>query len=517
MMLSQSFAQKMEENPDYYNNRYSDPNKRRLADAKNIYFEKAVMYARYHLAQPNFDGKSLNIDPGSSTFESPLSYTDRDVYDCATAFAKMRLDKVREEIKEKKQPSNVYEVPVLDRMMLHAGKDVEKIPKLKQEDRSLFESYSSFVIASSVLARSNKNMQGMKEADLIHDMDAVYVDGKPFTEFLKEKFPDKDPVDELNHNILANLMLNPRHRVDVVHSYRDENGVMQYEAKTLKAAITPEQEKLYLKQFNWIHRTFFNRGRFWIEPLKDQLDRIVTDPNDPEVKERYEKICAHMKERVETGIAKKEEAARLSKEKDAEQARWRETYKTETERMRNAVDHSAEEYGANSVIGILGQQVKQSYDDIIKKVSNPVKYETVAEVFAKQVLFTLLCTERVSKDGEIGPREQALMGETEEATQKKIETVVKDMAKDPVLKESLFKMVGDANEDNKTVSREAVKQMMLNGGCRALTTAYNEQKMAEQAQNKQSEGISNQVSVQQQGLENAQPSAPEPPKPAAVP
>jgi hypothetical protein len=246
------------------------------------------------------------------------------------------------------------------------------------------------------------------------------------------------------------------------------------------------------------------------------LDRIVTDPNDPEVKERYEKICAHMKERVETGIAKKEEAARLSREKDAEQARWRETYKTETERMRNAVDHSVEEYGANSVIGILGQQVKKSYDDIIQKVSNPKKYETVAEVFAKQVLFTLLCTERVSKDGEIGPREQVLMGETEEAIKENIETFAKNMAKDPVLKESLFNLMGDAIKEDK-INRDAVKQMMLNGGCRALTTAYNEQKMAEQAQNKQPEGIQNQMSVQQQGLENAQPSAPEPPKPAAVP
>lgn len=524
MLLSQTFAKKLEENPDYFNSRYSDPNERRLMDAKNIYYEKVVMYARHHLAQPNFDGKKLEINPGLITFKSPLSYTNQEVYDCSADFAKLRLDTVQEEISQGRQPSNVYEIPILDSMIPHAGETVKKAAKHKNPYRTLSEEYSNFVIASSILPRTNKNMQGMLEGEFTDYFDSVYVDGKPFLTFIKEKFPKQRGTDDfLNFRTLSNLMLNPRHRVDVVHSYRDEQGVMQYEARTLRPSVTPEQEELYMKQFTWLRRALSERGWFRIKPLKEQIAQVKTDPDDPEVQACYASICADMKKEVEARIEAINQRKEQERQKELANVH---TYDKEKDFMTRMVSMTVANYRRPELqpgaMLVMSNMVEKSCEELMDKLKESPTFESVAEILAKQVLFGQLTTARTTTQHKIGALENALIGDTDAATKAKIDIAVKIMAQDPALKENFFKMAGVADGENPVVDKAFMDKVYAAGGYRTLTKHYTAQKAAEKAQNMLIEGIQNQMSIQQQAPTNApanaqppQPDAPVPPQPKA--
>lgn len=511
MMVNQTYAVKRNENLEHFNSRYSTPETLRLANAQNAYIGKVIGYvkANLHATLDEAGGldargkpKTFAIEPGVTIF-SAVPYTDPSVYACGTAFTKMMRDKAREDLQTGAMPSDFYEVPILDSMIPFAQKKVTEILNYPKSEQSVFEGFGSFVIGDGLLERQNKNMEGLMEANLPYGTDAVYVDGMRFADFRKQHFSDQNASDTLNFNILTNLLLNGNHRLDIVHPYRDENGEMKYEPKMLRAVITPEQEKLHLEQYSWFRRTFFNWGPFRIEPLQEKMDRILADPKNTE---RHQRICTDLQGRVEAGIAKKQEEARREAQKDAEIQRNREAYQKETQRLHTSVENSVKNYGENSVIGILGQQAKNSYDDIMKGTILPVesaRYEKMALPLAKQVLFTQLCLERVSQNGGIGPLEQSLMGNgTPEAMQEKIENLAQTMAKDPILKDVFFTMTGAAKGDYTKLDRSGVQQMIRNGGCTALTQAYNAQKM-ELSQNKQPTAVQKELTVQQEAPTNA--------------
>ena len=151
----------------------------------------------------------------------------------------------------------------------------------------------------------------------------------------------------------------------------------------------------------------------------------------------------------------------------------------------------------------------------MNKVKEAPVFEDVAEILAKQVLFGQLVMARTKGNHKIGDLENALIGDTDEATKAKIDIAVKIMAKDPALKENFFKMANVADGENPVVDEALMDKVYAAGGYRTLAKNYATQ-MAENAQNMLVGALQNQVSVQQQVAENAsakaQPSEPAPPQ-----
>ena len=509
-MLGQTFGEKKKENPDYIKDRYPTEQVRALADAKDAYIMKTTAYVRTNLSktvEPVREGGpkvSLAI-PTGITVPSPINYISPEIFASSVAYSKLQRDRAQEAYdKNLTLPNNVYEVPVLDIMTESFGADYRDVPTYDANKISLLSQYFGFVIQENLLQVGQKNMQGLKEANLVLDTDSLYVDGIPFAEFKAANLPGSnlDNGDE-NLSIICNLLMDRNHQVDVVHAYRDGNNEMQYEAKTLKATISPEQERQYLLQNHSWFRLLFNWGPFRIESLQEKLDRAAANSGTTD---RHERICENMKNRIETVLERKAEEARQSEIKDAEKQKALEATVNEKQHLRTAVENSVAKYGENSVIGILGQQVKNSYDDIMNGAmdgTQSARYEKMSLPLAKQVLFAQLCTERVSMGDKIGPLEQSLTGDTEEATREKIEAAAKNMAKDPVLKEAFFAMTGAVKGDYTKLGSDGTIQMINGGGYKALAAAYTEQKAAEHTQNKQAEAKQNEAQIQQQGVEKA--------------
>ena len=521
MLMNQTYPVKRRENIDYFNARYPTMQQEHLANMNTEYIAKAIGYIKKNLENTvDENGIALMPNPGM-TISTGAKDIEPEVYDCTTAFAKTLRDDARAE-REGQKPSNVYEVPVIDQMLRTVGNKLTKIPKYNQGDQKVLRNYSGFIF-DPVLARQSKKMEGLMEANLIGDMAAVFVDGMPFEEFLQQQFPDPKKRDKLENtyqgdlkfNLLTNLILNPDHQVDIVHPYRGEDGQMKYEPKTLKPVVTPEQEERYMQQFTWIRRFLSERGYFRIEPLREKLARAVTDPEDPNVKERYEKICANLKERVETGI----EAIRQEKERERQKELANvHTYDKEKELMARMVSMTVANYSRpelkTGAMLVMSNMMEKSCEELMDKLKESPTFESVAEILAKQVLFGQLVTVRTTTQHKIGALENALIGDTDAATKAKIDIAVKIIAQDPALKENFFKMAGVADGENPVVDKAFMDKVYAAGGYRTLTKSYTAQKAAENAQNMIIEGIQNQMSIQQQAPTNA-PANAQPPQPTA--
>lgn len=459
-LLDQTFGEKRKENPEYFNQRYPTAQDVALLDARAQYRSTLFSFLVNNL-------KSINSEIKPGVTLPTGSFLPEAVLECCTQYAKLSLDQVQAE-KEGAKPSRIYQIPVLDVMLPYAAKGVKNAPKFPEEDALMMFYHYSVVLDANMLATSSKKMEGLKEANMNNTTDGVFVDGMPYTEFLKTRLPRKEAGDQLNPRVLTSLLLSGRHRVDVVHSYRNEEGQMQYEAKCMRAAVTPEQEQQYMNHFTWFRRTFFNWGPFRIEPLREKLDRIADDPN---MDERHAGICRMQEERVKARFEAQGKKYEPAKQKVVE----RSAYQKAKERL----DAAVEKWEKESVVGILGQQVKGSCESIrteLEQAKEGERYTRIAENLARQVLYTALCDDRQKNNGAMGELERSLMGDGNPATiRANIESAAKKMAKDPVLKEVFLKKTGieAANDVEKIVPGSTkFEEMIANGGFEGFTAEY---------------------------------------------
>ena len=471
MLIEQTVATKRLENPEYFEKRYPTVQSRNLMDARNAY--RAVVGSAI---TTNLYNNGIVIDVNLS-LPKPYLVGTGEIQALQEQYERGRLEKALETNGDLPVEKTV-DFPILDSMIPNCGKNVADISKFSEADYDQVKHYYIYMIANTLLQQGTKKTQGIKEASL-DAMEAIYIDGKSLKDFIKERYPKGDPKyarDVFQGVIIGTSILGGKHKVDVVNTYRDDAGEMQYEARTIRIAVTPEQEELYMQQFSWIRRTLFNWWPFRIESLQERMDRIA---NDPKTDERHASVIANHKERIETRIAQLKEAALQSKQNSVEFEQHKGTYNE----ARDQLEATTAQWDQESVIGILGQQITATYvldgkeltgacAAVRKAIATTSEdgYEKMALPFAKVVLYTQLCSERAANDGQPGELEQALG--TGGNIQENIEKTAQTLAKDQIFKNLVLKKIGESTNGKILPNRSKFERMIISGGYNGFWLEY---------------------------------------------
>ena len=458
-LIDQTIGMKQNENPEYYNSRYATTEAHALMDARNGF--RMAVAAR---VATNLIENGIRIDI-KLTLPYSVPHESRPAQACREVYEKGKRDRAVA-AKGALPAETVIELPVLDGMMKAAGKDTEDFARYSNNTYDALYNYYNFIVENNLLQSGSKKTQGLKEAGLNAD-DAIYIDGRPLKLFTEAHFPNDPNIAKQQAKIVGTYLLNGSHQVDIVHSYRDEAGVMQYEAKQLKGVVTPEQEQLYMKQFNWFRRTFFNWGPFRIPPLQEKLERVESEL-DTAV--RHASIIGQQKEKIENTIAQNAEKARKEKE---EQER-KNARRAELKNKEAQLEESVKQWEKDSVMDILGQDMKGVFTFIKGKLSIPheQRYDAISERFAKVVLYTQFQMAR-SRDGAPCDVEKALMGDgNPETIKRNIDQAARGMAKDTFFKKFMLDKLGVQEGKIRCPNNKKFEDMILNGGFERYTDEY---------------------------------------------
>lgn len=495
MLIDQTIAAKKLENPEYTQKRYPTPQARTLHDARDHFRMAIGTTVMTNLLKNGIDVRQIGLS-------LPQGITDdmTEIQHCREAYEKILLDQAVEANGDLPKSAPV-DFPILDEFIPYFSKDVADIPAMSSSIKNRMHDYVSFLVENSQVQKGSKNMLGIKEAGIEDSREALYIDGHPLEDFLANHFPGTLITNELRYNVLGICMLNGKHRVDVVHAYRNEAGEMQYEAKPLKAVVTPEQERLHLHQYSWIRRTLFNWGPFRIETLQEKLDRIVNDPN---TEERHASVTADQKERIEAGIRRKAESERQAKLKQEKDQVRRAAFAKEAKQLYD----STAQWDKNSVIGILGQQIAgtwhtkggpvngvcQAIRDNIATAKLSEKYATISIPLAKMMLYSQLCSDRAANNGEPGTLEKMLGAGNIEDT---IQNTAIQLAGNPVIQDLFLEKAGV--QINKETYPDALKfeRMMASGGVDRFRMECM-QKLQEAASQKEQQAPANELEMKNQ-------------------
>ena len=458
-LLSQTVTMKRLENPEYFAEKYATEKQLALWDANDQYLTTVGSELKAHLVK-----LGINIEI-KLTLPQPVSLQARPTHRCVQAYKKAQLENIKNDV----PASDVVEVPIVGKLVNFLVKDVSEVAKYSATSTAEATQYTTLMVETNLLLSTGENMKGLSEAHLDY-MNAIYVDGKPVRDYIKEKFPKYEgTLGEVCSKLIVTAMLNGNPRVDIVNTYQDKNGNIRYEAKNLRAPITPELEQQYMKSFSWIRRTLFNWGPFRIPPLEEKMALLA---NDPDIKNRHAIVCNNLKSKVDPAIAeRREKDIREKREAEHREKVWA-LKNEETKRL----DESVDQWDKESVIGILGQQVKGSYKQIMDKLT--AKYENrypgASVPLAKQVLYTQLCMEREANGGQMGPFEESLMGKTKEETEANIQREVEKRAKDPALKSVFLARTGIKVESSSELipTTSLMQEAIAFGGCKRLTLEY---------------------------------------------
>ena len=502
MLIDQTVSTKMLENPEYIRNRYPTPAARNLMDACE-HFRMAIGST----VKTNLNKIGIDIDIILSLPQG-VPEDSLDIHHCREMYEKNLLDAAIE-TKGNLPESQTIDFPILDDLIPFFSKDLGDIPNISTHTKGRMADYYNLLIAPSQLQQGSKNMQGLKEADIQEPTKVLYVDGKPFMEFVEENFRNVEKSGVLYASVIGTCMFSGRHKLDIVHAYRDEAGQMQYEAKTMRASVTPEQEELYMQQFSWIHRTFFNWGPFRIEPLQEKLDRIGNDPN---TKARHDTVIADQKAKIEAGIARKEENARRFAQKLQQDKARREACREVTDRLGKSVV----QWDKNSVIGILGRQISGTFRINKTEVTGAIEairkelaatfaqksYGKIAPLFARVVLYDQLCSDRTANGGQPGEIEKMMgLGGYKTAVESINNTAVR-MAGDPVFKELFLEKAGSMLNDERCPDVAKFERMIVGGGIERFRAEYM-QKLQKLASQKEQQAPVNELEKENQKQQDA--------------
>ena len=471
MLIEQTVGTKRLENPDYFNKRYPTVQSRNLMDAKNAY-RSAVASA----VTTNLYNNGIVIKVVLSLPE-PYRVETGEIQALQEQYERGRLEKALD-TKGNLPVEKTVELPILDSMIPNCGKNVADIAKFSEADYDQVKHYYVSMVANTMLQQGTKKAQGIKEASL-DAMEAIYIDGKPLNDFMKERYPKGNPKyahDVFGGVIIGTSILGGKHKVDIVNTYRDDAGEMQYEARTIRIAVTPEQETLYMQQFSWVRRTLFNWWPFRIESLQERMDRIA---NDPQTDKRLAGVIENHKERIETRIAQLKENAQQSKQNSVQFERHKGTYNE----AKDQLEATTTQWDQESVIGILGQQITATYvldgaelsgacAAVRKAIAATAEdgYEKMALPFAKVVLYTQLCSERDANGGQPGELEQALG--TGGNIRENIEKTAQTLATDQVFENLVLKKIGEKTNGKILPNRSKFERMIISGGYNGFWLEY---------------------------------------------
>ena len=460
MMIEQTVRVTKLENPEYINKRYPTPEDKNLMEACDRYRSAVSTAVATNLFKNDIE---IGIQSGL-----PKAIPDElmEIQYLREEHARSLLN-TAVQTKGMLPKSQTVDFPIPDSMVPLIGGEVEF------NDEQV-KNYFNLIIESTLMKKGTQGMQGMQQAGIEDVMQAVYIDGQPFADFVKEHFPDGAPSREAE--VIAGIcILRGENKVDVVNAYRNEAGEMQYEAKTVRISVTPEQEARYLQQFSWLRRTF-NRGSFRIESLQEKLDRIA---EDPKAEERLAGVIADHKMKIEKGLAKVREDA-LKRQRNVQK---REQHKADYQKAKDRLEASVSKWDKDSVIGVLGQQITATYvmggsempgacDAIREAISTSAAngYERMAPLFARVVLYSQLCSEREANGGAPGDLEM-LLG-TGNTVRENIDNTIQKLAKDPAFQNLVLKKMGNEDTPNRCPDRVKFEKMIISGGCGGFWLEY---------------------------------------------
>ena len=482
MLLSQTIAVKRRENPGFFERRYPTSEERTLIDARMNY-SLSVGYT----VSTNIVNNGIKIDCILS-LPQVIPEEAMEIHHFQENHVRGVMEKAIA-ANGNLPKTNVVEFPILDSLIPSCGKNMADVEKLSNEDYDLTKNYFSFVVEGTMLQRGSKELDGLKAAKLGNEKHAVYIDGKPFLDMMNERFPNKKG-DGIQDVVAGTCFLGGKHKVDIVTAYRDKNGVLQYEAKTVRPTVTPEQEQLYKMQFSWLRRNLFNWGPFRIVPLQERLDKLASDPNTDA---RLADVKEHFKAKIEAKIAADELVEQASKEIKLRESRRMEAYSEAVNRM----EESAAQWNKDSVIGVLGQQIageKKADDSTATGICAMIRrkitlgdaknwYKEMSPLFAKVVLYSQLCYDREMNDGEPGELESLLEGGN--SIEENINHTARRLADDVAFKNVVLKKIGVEEKDHLIPNRQKFEDLVGSNGCRGIWVEYNQKVKELTGQNEQ--------------------------------
>lgn len=469
IVQDQTLGTKKLENPEYYKNRYPTGADLNAADVRDSLVKLVCARVVTHLAE--FGMRiilDLSLPPALDS--NMVAYRD-----CSEAMAFKALDSALAE-KEGAAPTKSETLLVTDRVLQCLGKDPSEAAELKFDVEEHLFKYYTLCIEDTLLPTGSRATALVKEAGL-ESVDAIFIDGKPVADFLKATFPkeEKPTLSPKNSAAIAIALVSGKHRIDVVNSYRDDQGNMKFEAKSIKPQVLPESEEAYMSKFSWIHRNLFNWGPWVIEPYQSVMERAMAIyAEDPNEAERHASICNQMKDRVQ---ARFDEKAKEKEKSEREAARTRELrQKMENEKTR--LKESVTKWDPESTIGIVGDAVKDLYMPVMQKLVSNIKerYDNMAPLFAKQVLYGRMCLERAQNGGEPGETELGLKGDgSKETILQNLEDAAQKMANDPIYNKLIYDRLGTPSygiKDYTELSLSKFKELMAGGGCERFALEY---------------------------------------------
>ena len=162
----------------------------------------------------------------------------------------------------------------------------------------------------------------------------------------------------------------------------------------------------------------------------------------------------------------------------------------------NRMEESAAQWGENSVIGVLGQQIageKKPDDSTATGICAMIRrkitlgdtknwYKEMSPLFAKVVLYSQLCYDREMNDGEPGELESLLEGNSIEEN---INRTAQRLADDVAFKNVVLKKIGVEEKDHLIPNRQKFEDLVGSNGCRGIWVEYNQKVKELTGQNEQ--------------------------------
>ena len=192
------------------------------------------------------------------------------------------------------------------------------------------------------------------------------------------------------------------------------------------------------------------------DSLREKLDRVAGDPRTEAL---FGGALGLQNEKTEADLPENLQQAKPALKREAPRHA---TY----QEAKDQLESTATRWDKDSVIGILGQQMTGACDTIRKLILSTApekRYEEIAPLFTKVLLYAHLCSDRAANGGEPGEMEKLLA--TGNSIRENIDSSTRQLATDPVFQELVLERIGGTEGAVPCPECAKFEKMILSGGC----------------------------------------------------
>ena len=227
------------------------------------------------------------------------------------------------------------------------------------------------------------------------------------------------------------------------------------------------------------------------DSLLEKLERVAGDPRTEEL---FGGALDLFKEKTEADFIDLPQTKPAAKRETPRHATYQEA--------KDQLESTATRWEKDSVIGILGQQITGACDAIRKLILSTApekRYEEIAPLFTKVLLYAHLCSDRAANGGEPGKMEKLLA--TDNSIRENIDSSVRQLATDPVFQELVLERIGGTEGAIPCPECAKFEKMILSGGCEPFWLEYKQRLKDLESQKEQPAAAKENQPVQQKQLD----------------